>query len=42
MGLLLGVGHEHLGIAASIATHFAFDTTALLLIRPLLSVRPYI
>lgn len=36
MGLLLGVMYDRLGIAASMGTHFAFDTAALLVIRPLL------
>jgi membrane protease YdiL (CAAX protease family) len=40
VGLLLGLEYEHLGIAASMAAHFAFDLTALLCIRPLLPVRP--
>ena len=39
MGVLLGIEYDHLGIAASMATHFAFDTTALTLIRPLLPTR---
>jgi CAAX amino terminal protease family. len=39
MGVLFGIEYDHLGIAASMATHFAFDTTALLLIRPLLPAR---
>jgi membrane protease YdiL (CAAX protease family) len=39
MGIVLGLEYEHLGIAASMATHFGFDTTALLAVRPLLSVR---
>ena len=39
MGIFLGLEFEHLGIAASMATHFAFDTTALFLIRPLLPAR---
>jgi membrane protease YdiL (CAAX protease family) len=38
MGMVLGVEYDRLGIAASMATHFAFDTTALVLIRPLLPV----
>jgi membrane protease YdiL (CAAX protease family) len=40
MGIVLGLEYEHLGIAASMGTHFAFDTTALLLVRPLLPSRP--
>jgi len=40
VGLLLGLEYEHLGIAASMAAHFAFDLTALVCIRPLLPVRP--
>ncbi len=36
MGIVLGLEYANLGIAASMATHFSFDTTALLLIRPLL------
>ena len=39
MGLLLGLLYDRLGIAASIATHFAFDTVALILISPLLPTR---
>lgn len=39
MGLVLGFEYEHFGIAASMATHFAFDTTALAIVRPLLPVR---
>jgi CAAX protease family protein len=39
MGILLGVLYDQLGIAASMGAHFAFDTTALLLIRPLLPAR---
>ncbi|HEU6440643.1 MAG TPA: hypothetical protein VFC12_09450 [Terriglobales bacterium] len=39
MGMLLGVEYDRLGIAALMATHFEFDTTALVLIRPLLPVR---
>jgi membrane protease YdiL (CAAX protease family) len=40
MSLLLGLEYEHLGIAASMAAHFAFDLTALVCIRPPLPVRP--
>jgi membrane protease YdiL (CAAX protease family) len=36
MGLLLGVLYDRLGIVASMGTHFALDTAALTLIRPLL------
>jgi membrane protease YdiL (CAAX protease family) len=36
MGLLLGVLYDRLGIVASMGTHFALDTAALILIRPLL------
>ncbi len=35
MGLLLGWLFDNYGIACSMATHFAFDTTALYLVRPL-------
>jgi membrane protease YdiL (CAAX protease family) len=38
MGLVLGVLYDRVGIAASMGAHFAFDTVALLLIRPLLPV----
>jgi hypothetical protein len=42
MGIVLGLEYERLGMAASMATHFAFvDPTALLLIRPLLPVRDW-
>jgi hypothetical protein len=39
MGLVLGLLYDRLGIAASMAAHFAFDTVALILIRPLLPIR---
>ncbi len=39
MGILLGVLYDRLGIAASMGVHFAFDTTALVMIRPLLPAR---
>lgn len=39
MGVVLGLEYEHLGIAASMATHFAFDATALTMVRPLLPIR---
>jgi hypothetical protein len=35
----LGLLYDRLGIAASMAGHFAFDTAALILIRPLLPIR---
>lgn len=34
MGLVLSVLYDQVGIAASMGAHFAFDTVALLLIRP--------
>ncbi len=39
MGLVLGVLYAQLGIVASMAAHFAFDTTALTVGRPLLQPR---
>jgi CAAX protease family protein len=36
MGILLGLLYERFGIAGSMGAHFAFDTTALILVRPLL------
>jgi membrane protease YdiL (CAAX protease family) len=39
MGVFLGLEYQRLGIAASMATHFAFDTTSLIFVRPLLPTR---
>lgn len=39
MGLLLGLLYDRVGIAASIGAHVAFDTAALIMIRPLLPDR---